>query len=119
MVFLLYSWTVISLGILMSSFDFGEAMDLPSSPISSPKSRHPSPNKRPRSPTEEGDEGNNSDDVIDPALRTQGPTGPSDHSAVVTSRNLVVFAKWYATKRKLNPQQVTEVDTFVTVRDMI
>ena len=52
----------------MSSFNFGEAMDLPSSPISSPKSRHPSPNKRPCSPTEEGDEGNNSDDVIDPAL---------------------------------------------------
>jgi len=103
----------------MSSFDFGEAMDLLSSLISSPKSRHPSPNKRPRSPTEEGDEGNNSDNVIDPALRTQGPTGPSGHSAVVTSRNLAAFAKRYATKRKLNPQQVTEVNTFVTVRETV
>ena len=104
----------------MSSFDFGEAMDLPSSPISSPtKSRRSSPNKRPRSPAEEADEGNNSDEVIDPVLRNQGPTGPSGHSAAAPSRNLAVFAKRYATKRKLNPQQITEVDTFVTVRETV
>jgi hypothetical protein len=100
----------------MSSFDFGEAMDLPSSPISSPtKSRRSSPNKRPRSPAED----NNSDEVIDPVLRNQGPTGPSGHSAAAPSRNLAVFAKRYATKRKLNPQQITEVDMFVTVRETV
>jgi hypothetical protein len=98
------------------SINIGDAMDQPSSPISSPpNSRHLSPNKRPRSPTDsDGGRDNNheSDDAIDPLLRNQGPTGPLARSA---SQNLTVFAKRYATKQKLNPQQVTEVETFVAV----
>jgi hypothetical protein len=100
----------------MSTFDFADAMDQPSSPISSPaRSMRSSPNKRPRSAVEESD-GGNSDNIIDPLIRNEGPTGPTDALTAAGSRNLAAFAKWYATKRKLNPQQVNEVDTFVTVR---
>jgi hypothetical protein len=100
----------------MSTFDFADAMDQPLSPVSSPtRSMHSSPKKRPWSAVEESDEGN-SDDVIDPVIRNKGPTGPANALTAAGSRNLVAFAKRYATKRKLNPQQVNEVDTFVTVR---
>lgn len=100
----------------MSTFDFADAMDQPSSPISSPaRSMRSSPNKRPRSAVEESD-GGNSDNIIDPLIRNEGPTGPTDALTAAGSRNLAAFAKRYATKRKLNPQQVNEVDTFVTVR---
>ena len=74
-----------------------------------------SPNKRPQSTVEESD-GGNSDDVIDPLIRNEGPTGPTDTLTAAGSCNLAAFAKRYATKRKLNPQQVNEVNTFVTVR---
>jgi hypothetical protein len=100
-----------------SSFDIGAAMDQPSSPIDSspPDWMRSSPNKRAHSPTDEEDDGHNSDRVIDPALRNEGPSG----AAIVprqASQNLTTFAKRYATKRKLNPQQVNEVLTFVAVR---
>ena len=98
-----------------SSFDIGDAMDLPSSPISPPaKLTFFNENKHPHSPTDEEatDNDGNSDNVIDPALRNQGPAGPL---AGAGSQNLMVFAKRYATKRKLNPQHATEVDAFVTV----
>ena len=101
----------------MSTFNFAEAMDQPSSPFSSPtRSTHLSPNKRPHSTV---DEGGNSDEAIDPALWNEGPTGPSNTSTAAGSRNLAIFATRYATKRKLNPQQVNEVDMFVTVREML
>jgi hypothetical protein len=97
-----------------SSFDIGAAMDQPSSPIDS-SPMHSSPNKRARTPTDNGDDGNDSDEFIDPALRNQGPTGAATVPRQA-SQNLTAFAKRYATKRKLNPQQVNEVLTFVAVR---
>jgi hypothetical protein len=100
----------------MPAFDYGSAMDAPSSPLTSPNSIHASRNKCPRSPDKDADDhrGYNSDEVIDPALRNQGPSAGA--STVAFSRNLAVFAKRYATKHKLNAQHVTEVDTFVMVR---
>jgi hypothetical protein len=103
----------------MSTFNFADAMDQPSSPFSSPttgRSMRASPNKRTRSAVEESDGDGNSDEAIDPALRNEGPTGPTDLLTAAGSRNLAAFANRYATKQKLSPQQVNEVNTFVTVR---
>jgi hypothetical protein len=77
-----------------SSFDIGAAMDQPSSPIDySPTNwMHSSPNKCAHSPTNKGDDGHNSDEVIDPALQNEGPTG----APIVprqASQNLTAFAK--------------------------
>jgi hypothetical protein len=81
-----------------SSFDIGTAMDQPSPPIDSPTNwMCSSPNKHSCSPTDEGDDGHNSNEIIDPALQNQGPTG----AAIVprqASQNLTAFAKWYTTK---------------------
>jgi hypothetical protein len=102
------------------SINIGDAMNQPLSPIASPpNSRCLSPNKRPHSPTDsDGGRDNNhdSDNAIDPLLQNQGLTGPLAALSRSASQNLTVFAKQYVTKQKLNPQQVTEVETFVTVR---
>jgi hypothetical protein len=100
-------------------FDIDDAMDQPSSPISPTHSRHPSPYKRHRSPTDEDRDADDSDNVIDPALRNEGPTGPLVAATGPSAQNLTVFARRYATKRKLNPQHVTEVETFVAVRESV
>ena len=82
-----------------SSFDIGTAMDQPSSPIDSSPANwmHSSPNKCVHTPTDNGDDGNDSDEVIDPTLRNQGPTGAATVPRQA-SQNLTAFAKQYATK---------------------
>ena len=94
-------------------------MDRPSSPISPTHSRHPSPYKHRHSPTDKDRDADNSDNVIDPALRNEGPTGPLVAATGPSAQNLTVFARRYATKRKLNPQHVTEVETFVAVKESV